>query len=98
MVITGKAIGGPRDGAKLTAPPNWNGRVAVPGGDTSKVRREYPGHYEWVWPNWVWQPDPDPKIGVCTCDAKIYRDSNRRWRHYNTNIKSHVPTPKADIL
>lgn len=55
----GKAIGGPRDGVKLTAPLSWNGKIRLPEARVTSSSTNYPGtyvfdEYEWVW---TWFPD-----------------------------------------
>ncbi|HZN70578.1 MAG TPA: hypothetical protein VFC00_02675 [Micromonosporaceae bacterium] len=50
MMLDGIAVGGPRAGVKLTAPPGWPGRI-----------KGYDGHYfwdeaahAWCWDSRVW--------------------------------------------
>lgn len=49
-LLKGPAIGGPCDGAKIQAPPLWDGRVWRSG-------KDFPGWYEWdrAASRWEWQ-------------------------------------------
>lgn len=65
------AVGGPRDGVKLTAQANWDGRVRYPAAANSGAqgsRYEYPGNYVYrirqsdnrpVW-LWIQKADAQP--------------------------------------
>lgn len=61
---TGVGVGGPRDGVRLTASTDWDGRVQKPGtfADGS-VKRYYPGRYVWlsITSKWLWVPALDSK-------------------------------------
>jgi hypothetical protein len=65
---TGIGIGGPRDGVKLTAAVNWDGRVREPNqrDDEGAIKRYYPGRYRWstIVPGWVWVPEVGARKGV----------------------------------
>jgi hypothetical protein len=56
----GLAIGGPRDGVKLTAQPDWDGRIAFYDRTPfhTPVQRHHPGRYKWdtALNTWVWYP------------------------------------------
>ena len=65
-LCTGIAIGGPRDGVKLSAQATWDGKVrSNPGGGSERIIY-YPGYYAWRHPEindfeekqseitWVW--------------------------------------------
>lgn len=57
MMVEGTARGGPRDGVKLTASPNWDGRVKVPGKEIEgRESHFYPGYYKWTGKDWLWLP------------------------------------------
>ena len=58
-MYTSIAQGGPRDGIKLTCPPQWDGRVRVPTKTEQPVKIPwYPGRYLWeAWAGWVWYED-----------------------------------------
>lgn len=56
-MLTGVAVGGPRDGIKLSAGVGWTGhvrdrRVVKPG--SSKVIN-FPGRYIWCDGTWIWK-------------------------------------------
>lgn len=66
MMYEGFAMGGPRDGVKLTAGARWDGRVQTPEA-TAKVPKYFKGRYEWDWDfrAWVWHADkPVEKAGT----------------------------------
>lgn len=52
------AMGGPRDGIKLTAGLKWDGRVRLPG-STDKAPKYHRGRYEWDWDYnaWIWHSE-----------------------------------------
>lgn len=57
---TGIAIGGPRDGIKLSAELTWDGRIEKHSGfNGGVVKKYYSGRYKWsaAVPGWCWQPD-----------------------------------------
>jgi hypothetical protein len=65
-MLDGIAIGGPRDGVKLSAGESWNGRVPMPRPDTAtsvSTVRWYPGRYIWSVrrATWLWEVIPEPK-------------------------------------
>jgi hypothetical protein len=54
FILDGIAVGGPRNGVRLTASGRWNGIVRK----GSALAEMYPGHYEFD-PDagiWVWHP------------------------------------------
>jgi len=62
MQVTGKAVGGPRDGIKLTAGVDWDGRVQVfttSAPDDKRGRTYHKGRYIWsdVTSTWNWRAD-----------------------------------------
>ena len=61
-MLQSRALGGPRDGVKLTAGPSWNGRVETPQ-STPKAPKYYGGRYVWDWDfqAWIWHADK-PKV------------------------------------
>lgn len=64
-MLTGKAVGGPLHGVKLSGPKHWDGLIKIPGQQSNTARPEYHhGHYEW-WGNvWRWKshaPEPLPR-------------------------------------
>jgi len=55
MLHEGKAVGGPRDGAKLSAERNWDGMVLRPqGSHASNKPKPYPGRYVYQMANGTW--------------------------------------------
>jgi len=54
-LLEGVAIGGPRDGAKLSCPSNWDGRILKRGPNTY-----FKGHYRYnaETSSWVWNDRP----------------------------------------
>lgn len=61
-MLEGYAIGGPRDGIKLTASPFWDGGVTERyTGNGAPVLFE--GHYEWSnkHKTWIWSEKPITK-------------------------------------
>lgn len=54
--LDGVAIGGPRTGVRLTASPNWSGRVRYAGRTRDHTPHYYPGNYVWnaALNTWVW--------------------------------------------
>jgi hypothetical protein len=62
--LEGIAVDGPRDGVKLSCPPNWDGRVGLPQqGPGGAATRYYPGRYQWLFDptsntyTWIWNRD-----------------------------------------
>jgi hypothetical protein len=62
-MLEGSAVGGPRDGVKLSAGPGWNGKIkrkSIGSNEPEPTKQEafYPGYYQWD-PHygWVWIPD-----------------------------------------
>lgn len=54
-MLTGVAIGGPRNNVKLTAAYNWDGFIWILGEKTSSYRtKRHAGQYIWNGINWVW--------------------------------------------
>lgn len=63
MLRTSKAVGGPRDGVRITADQNWDGYVLKPARDRNRAAVfSYPGKYVWQALvdrdayGWVWVP------------------------------------------
>ena len=56
-MVTGKAIGGPRDGIKLTASQTWDGIVMI------DLVRAHKGKYTWDGKNWTWQVESNDGDG-----------------------------------
>lgn len=52
-VLTGRAVGGPRAGIKLTAQDDWNGLVSVQG-------KVCDGRYKWV----AWSPEAGKRLST----------------------------------
>jgi len=60
-MLTGTAIGGPRDRVKLSAPETWNGKVRKSNSNANQDKFVYyKGHYTWstVEKTWVWTDTP----------------------------------------
>jgi len=57
MMISGKAIGGPLDGVKVTAGVSWFGTIPTHRLRADALVRYYPGRYVWNIDKscWVWQ-------------------------------------------
>jgi hypothetical protein len=59
-LLVATAVGGPRDGVRLSCPALWNG-VILKGTTYKGTRTYYPGHYVWGIRNgnnaWVWIDD-----------------------------------------
>lgn len=67
----GKAIGGPRDGVKLSASLQWDGRIRKQTKEGETTSTTYPGFYKWMDASldefgsnytWVWQPDKEHSL------------------------------------
>lgn len=56
-MLIGYAQGGPRNGVKLSAGIDWDGRIPMPREGVG-AQKFYPGHYEWVF------KDPERPIGI----------------------------------
>lgn len=54
-LLTGVAIGGPRNNVKLMCPPRWNGRIERPRNASGPITY-YPGRYVWDedFKTWIW--------------------------------------------
>lgn len=64
MMMTGVAVGGPRDGVKLSAGSSWDGRVRLrpPKNEQEMPSSKiifHPGYYKWYpkYDSWVWISD-----------------------------------------
>ena len=55
-MVSGKAVGGPKDGIKLTAPISWDGIVYPIQRGIKPVCKPYPGKYRWKEATWRWEP------------------------------------------
>lgn len=66
-MLTGKAVGGPRDGVRLSAGVSWDGRVALKReGNTGSSTLWHPGRYVWQDETWTWQPsEPQQRCPRC---------------------------------
>lgn len=76
MMYEGKALGGPRDGVKLTAELSWDGMVEQPRKANTGITY-YPGHYQWNsrTGRWVWAERlPTPSR---TCKGQFHRWQGR---------------------
>lgn len=71
---TGIAIGGPRDGVKLSAGPSWDGRVKDIRHSMGAIERYFPGRYRWVERVWLWLPEENHKLSVIR---------SPRWKGHN---------------
>jgi len=70
-MLSGKAIGGPRDGVRLEALPTWDGRITVHSTtavEDKRGRGHHPGRYTWDpdQTTWVWVADAakSPRTGT----------------------------------
>lgn len=63
-MISGRAVDGPCDGARLAALPSWDGRVELPRKSDKTPRMFHPGHYQWDWDFgvWIWHKDKLVKL------------------------------------
>lgn len=66
-MVSGKAVGGPRDGIKLTASRNWDGIVM------ENSVRAYNGKYIWDGEGWVWKAEPDSDDGSSRARGLAHR-------------------------
>lgn len=56
-MLMGRAVGGPRDGVRLTADRMWDGRIRMPSRAGQGEHRDvnwHDGHYVWH-DTWVWE-------------------------------------------
>lgn len=58
-MLTAKAVGGPRDGVKLSAVVTWDGIVRY---ITNHGIHMHPGHYKWRIDCWKWIPGVIPEV------------------------------------
>lgn len=71
-VLEGIAVGGPRNGVKLTAPFSWDGLVKKPNQLGNQEHNFYPGKYKWEHHRptdkytWVWHFNEPKKKQVKT--------------------------------
>lgn len=68
-LLSGIAVGGPRDGVKIDAPVGWNGKIKKPNHSGVRTEDLYKGYYNWEFVeyyktySWVWHTDQPKKTG-----------------------------------
>lgn len=89
VFCVGKAIGGPLDKVKLSAPEKWDGKIRIKSRTPGELLAAYyPGYYKWGVANpedfdtelivsWVWIPEPHK-----TQEGKNRGHPQPRW-HYH---------------
>lgn len=73
----GRAVGGPRNGIKLTAPLSWDGMIPLPKATENAAIRYHPGRYIWQSERGMWLWIASQPTAYCRYDPKQKRTVHR---------------------